>query len=52
MLHVVGAYQRVMVEGAPPDWSTLLPLAGLTLLVGGGSWLVFRHLGPDLVDEL
>ena len=52
MLHVVGAYQRVMVEGAPPDWSTLLPLAGLTLLVGAGSWLVFRHLGPDLVDEL
>jgi lipopolysaccharide transport system permease protein len=52
MLHVVGAYQRVLVEGAAPDWSMLLPLSILTLAVVGGSWLVFRHLGPDLVDEL
>ena len=52
MRHVVGAYQRVLVEGAAPDWFTLIPLSILTLVVVGGSWLVFRHLSPDLVDEL
>lgn len=52
MRHVVGAYQRVLVEGEAPDWLTLVPLSILTLVVVGGSWLVFRHLSPDLVDEL
>ena len=52
MRHVVGAYQRVLVEGAPPDWSTLIPLSILTFVVVGGSWLAFRRLSPDLVDEL
>jgi len=52
MRHVVGAYQRILVEGASPDWLTLVPLSILTLVVVGGSWLVFRHLSPDLVDEL
>lgn len=52
MLHVVGAYQRVLVEGTAPDWTTLVPLSILTLTVAAGSWLVFRRLSPDLVDEL
>ena len=52
MRHVVGAYQRILVEGEAPDWLTLVPLSILTLVVVGGSWLVFRHLSPDLVDEL
>ena len=52
MRHVVGAYQRVLVEGTAPDWTTLVPLSILTLTVAGGSWLVFRRLSPDLVDEL
>ncbi len=52
MRHVVGAYQRVLVEGAAPDWITLIPLSLLTLVVTGVSWLVFRRLSPDLVDEL
>lgn len=52
MRHVVGAYQRVLVEGTAPDWTTLVPLSILTLAVAGGSWLVFRRLSPDLVDEL
>lgn len=52
MRHVVGAYQRVLVEGAAPDWSTLIPLSLLTCVVVSGSWLVFRRLSPDMVDEL
>jgi lipopolysaccharide transport system permease protein len=52
MRHVVGAYQRVLVEGRAPDWPTLVPLSILTLVVACGSWLVFRRLSPDLVDEL
>ena len=52
MRHVVGAYQRVLVEGTAPDWTTLVPLAILTLTVAAGSWRVFRRRSPDLVDEL
>jgi len=52
MLHLVAAYQRVMVEGVAPNWLTLVPLSILTLAVVGSAWLVFRRLSPDLVDEL
>jgi len=52
MRHVVGAYQQILVEGTAPDWTTLIPLSILTLIVAGGSWLAFRQLSPDLVDEL
>jgi lipopolysaccharide transport system permease protein len=52
MARFVVAYQRVLVEGSAPDWSTLLPLAAVTGLVAAGAWLVFRRLSPDLVDEL
>jgi ABC-type polysaccharide/polyol phosphate export permease len=52
MLHVVDAYQRVLVEAAAPDWSTLVPLSILTLVVVGGALMIFRALAPDLVDEL
>jgi lipopolysaccharide transport system permease protein len=52
MLHVVDAYQRVLVGAAAPDWSTLVPLSILTLVVVGGALMIFRALAPDLVDEL
>jgi lipopolysaccharide transport system permease protein len=52
MLHVIAAYQSVIVHRVSPDFSPLLPLAATTLALASVAWLSFRFLGPDLVDEL
>ena len=52
MFVFVSAYQRVLMQGLAPEWPTLIPLSIFAVLVAGFSWLVFRRLGPDLVDEL
>jgi len=52
MLPVVQGYQRVVLEGAWPQWDALWAPALLALGVGLASWVVFRRLAPDLVDEL
>ena len=52
MLHLVGAYQAVVVEGSAPEWSSLLPLLLLSLAVAVSAWWTFRRLSPDMVDEL
>lgn len=52
MLHVITAYQSVIVYRISPDWSPLLPLTAATLGLASIAWLSFRFLGPDLVDEL
>lgn len=52
MLPVISSYQRIVLDGAWPDWRQLLPMALVALLVSGLAWLSFRRLAPDLVDEL
>jgi lipopolysaccharide transport system permease protein len=52
MLHIVAAYQAVIVGGNAPDWSTVLPLLLCSVTLAGVAWLTFRGLSPDLVDEL
>jgi len=52
MLHVVAAYQRILVEGLPPEPGMLMPLSLTALGVTGLAWSTFRVLSPDLVDEL
>ncbi len=52
MFHVVGGYQRIVVEQALPRWEALGPAFGVAVGVLLLSWWVFRRLSPDLVDEL
>lgn len=52
MLHVVGGYQRIVVEGIPPTWTPVGAVAATGLVLGVLAWWTFRTLSPDLVDEL
>jgi lipopolysaccharide transport system permease protein len=49
---LVRGYQRIVVEHTPPDWGMVAPVAALSVGIALVSWVVFRALGPDLVDEL
>ncbi len=49
---LVRGYQRIVVEGAAPDWERVAPVAVFSLTIALLSWGVFRALGRDLVDEL
>ncbi|PPV34368.1 ABC transporter permease [Ectopseudomonas oleovorans] len=52
MAAVIGAYQRILVSGLWPDWSTLwLPLA-LGLALSWWGLKLFRQNAGELVDEL
>ncbi len=52
MLHVVAAYQSILVEGAPPESGALVPLSLCAVALAALAWSSFRALSPDLVDEL
>jgi len=45
-------YQRIAIEGAPPDWGTTLPVATASVILAVLAWSAFRRLSSDLVDEL
>lgn len=52
MTPLLGGFQTVLVRGAWPDWSSLLPMLLLTVwLLWMGLRLFRRHVG-DMVDEL
>lgn len=52
MLHLVAAYQTIVVDRGTPDWNAIPAIAAFCLVVGLAAWRAFRKLGPDLVDEL
>ena len=52
MTSLIGAYQRVLVMGARPQWHTLWPVTLFTLFLCIFSLRLFRKHSGDLVDEL
>jgi lipopolysaccharide transport system permease protein len=52
MLHLVSAYQAIVVDRHAPECSGIPGVAALCVGVGLVAWHVFRTLSPDLVDEL
>ena len=52
MALLVGAYQRIFVYSLWPDWSGLLPVLGISLLLCGLGAYLFRKHAADMVDEL
>jgi lipopolysaccharide transport system permease protein len=52
MARLVQAYQDVLVKGAAPDWSTLLPVLLLALLLCALGLRLFRRRAGEMVDEL
>ena len=52
MYGAVKAYQDIFVTQVMPDYSTLWPLATLTLVLLVIGYFAFRRLAPDVIDEL
>ena len=52
MLHIIGGYQGLLLEGTAPNWQVVGLIAILSGALCVAAWGVFRALSPDLVDEL
>jgi lipopolysaccharide transport system permease protein len=52
MAHLVGSYQGLVLEGVSPDWDVIAVVAAAGGAVCVLSWVVFRSLSADLVDEI
>jgi lipopolysaccharide transport system permease protein len=52
MASLIGAFQRVLVFGTWPDWSSLIPVAVLALLFCLFGLHLFRKHAGEMVDEL
>ena len=46
------AYQQILLYGQPPDWQTLLPLFGISLLSMAFALFLLRKKMADILDEL
>ena len=52
MVPVIEAYQGIFLEHTFPDWSSLLPLAIITLILLLLATMLFRRRVGEIVDEL
>ena len=52
MAVLVGAYQQIFVYSLWPDWSALLPVLGVSLMLCVLGAYLFRKHAADMVDEL
>jgi len=52
MLPIFSAYQDIMVRALQPQWSSLLPVLMLSLLLCLWGYRLFRKHSGDMVDEL
>lgn len=52
MAAVIQAYQTVLVNGAAPDWASLLPALVLGLVLCAFGMRLFRKRSGEMVDEL
>jgi len=52
MANLTAAFQTVLVNGQWPNWYSLLPVAGLTVLFLLIGLRIFRRHAGDMVDEL
>ncbi|MFC5551308.1 ABC transporter permease [Massilia aerilata] len=52
MARLVLAYQEILVKGMAPDWTSLLPVLALALLLCMLGLRLFRRRAGEMVDEL
>ena len=52
MARLIEAYQQVLVKGVAPDWTALLPVLLLSLLLCALGLRLFRRRAGEMVDEL
>lgn len=52
MVPLINGYRAVLFEGANPEWGSLIVTGGISIIVCGSGYLIYKHLLPDVVDEI
>lgn len=52
MASLIGAYRSILLEGIPPDWTTIYPIFTIILVLLPSSYLYFHHKANTFVEEL
>ena len=52
MVPLINCYRAVLFEGTSPEWGSLLLTGGISIIVCGLGYLIYRHWLPDVVDEI
>lgn len=52
MVPLITSYRAVLFEGANPDWESLLVTGGISILVCGIGYVVYKRLLPEVVDAI
>ncbi len=52
MYPIIAAYQGILVQGIPPQWTSLIPVSIVAILLCIWAMRLFRNHSGDMVDEL
>jgi ABC-type polysaccharide/polyol phosphate export permease len=52
MVPLINGYRAVLFEGTNPEWESLMVTGGISIIVCGSGYLIYKHLLPDVVDEI
>jgi ABC-type polysaccharide/polyol phosphate export permease len=52
MVPLVNGYRAVLFEGTSPEWESLMLTGGISIIVCGLGYLIYKHLLPDVVDAI
>lgn len=52
MVPLINGYRAVLFEGTNPEWGSLMVTGGISIIVCGAGYLIYKHLLPDVVDEI
>ena len=52
MVPLINGYRAVLFEGTSPDWESLMLTGGISIMVCGLGYLIYKHWLPDVVDAI
>jgi lipopolysaccharide transport system permease protein len=52
MVPLINGYRAVLFEGTSPEWGPLMLTGGISIVVCGLGYLIYKHWLPDVVDAI
>lgn len=52
MVPLINGYRAVLFEGTSPEWGSLMLTGGISIIVCGLGYLIYKHWLPDVVDAI
>lgn len=52
MVPLINGYRAVLFEGTSPEWWPLMLIGGISIIVCGLGYLIYKHWLPDVVDAI